>query len=67
MSDPCRSSVASQSRVGIVSKSRELVWFIRVELPITDLYPITKHLFRSSSSVLHFEQFKNVMDCYVKL
>jgi hypothetical protein len=27
----------------------------RVELPITDLYPMTEHFSRSLSSVLHFE------------
>jgi hypothetical protein len=30
----------------------------KVELPITDHYPIIEHLFRSSSYVLHFEGFK---------
>jgi hypothetical protein len=75
MSDPCRSSVASPKlkksrldmRVGIVSKSRKLVWFVRVELPITNLYPITKHLFKSLSSVLYFERFKMLWERYVKL
>ncbi len=54
-------------RVGIVSKSRKLVWFVRVELPITNLYPITKHLFKSLSSVLYFERFKMLWERYVKL
>lgn len=27
----------------------------KVELPMTDHYPITDHLFRSSSSMFHFE------------
>jgi hypothetical protein len=36
----------------------------RVELPITDHYLIIHHFFRSSSSVLHFEQFKMLWECY---
>jgi hypothetical protein len=34
----------------------------RIELLITDHYPITNHFFRSSSSLLHFEWFKMLWD-----
>jgi hypothetical protein len=30
----------------------------RVELPITDHYPIINHFFTSSSFMFHFERFK---------
>ncbi len=39
----------------------------RVELPITNHYPITDHFFRTSSSVPHFELFKMLWKCYLKL
>ncbi len=39
----------------------------RIDLPITDHLPMTEHLFISSSSVLHFEWFKMLWECYLKL
>jgi hypothetical protein len=39
----------------------------RIDRPITDHLPMTKHLFISSSSVLHFEWFKMLWECYLKL
>jgi hypothetical protein len=39
----------------------------RIDRPITDHLPMTKHLFISSSSVLHFEWFKMLSEGYLKL
>jgi hypothetical protein len=39
----------------------------RVELPITDLYPIINRFLRSSSSELHFEWFKMLWERCLKL
>ncbi len=39
----------------------------RVDRPITNLLPMTEHLFTSSSYVLHFEWFKMLREHYLKL
>jgi hypothetical protein len=39
----------------------------RVDRPITNLLPMTEHLFTSSSYVLHFEWFKMLGEHYLKL
>jgi hypothetical protein len=39
----------------------------RIKLPITDHYPITKHFFRPSSSVIPFEWFKVLWERSLKL
>ncbi len=52
----------------VVLKNRKELWlWYRVNWPITDHMPMTEHLFISSSYVLHFEWFKMLWECYLKL
>jgi hypothetical protein len=52
----------------LISPSQRSFWNIgRVELPITDHYLMTEHYSRSLSSMLHFEWFKMLEECYLKL
>jgi hypothetical protein len=39
----------------------------RVKLPITNHYLIINHFFRFSWTVLHFEWFNMLWECYLKL
>jgi len=64
---PSVTTSRSCQQAGRVYGTRKNLPQCRVELAITNHYPIIDHFFRSLSSVLHFEGFKMLWECYLKL